>query len=140
MGYENRLIKRFDKWSVFLHSNQNYLGRVYLWANREDAIDFMEMVESGRDEEREELFQVGNKVKCSLVRLFNPDLFNYGAFGNETRHLHVHIIPRYESPRTFDGIQFDDNAWEKNYSPYDRSIIVPEETIIKIRDLIRDDL
>lgn len=142
--YERFLIaSEYQYWKVYLHEQQQYLGRVYVSAKREEASgfagtymrhDFLAMNRS----EREELFEiVMPKVKYALYELWRPDRFNYAELENEWEHLHIHIIPRYETPRMFDGITFTDTRWGKNYAPYDKAFKVPEETLMSIRDKIR---
>ena len=50
--------------------------------------------------------------------LFQPDLFNYASLGNEIRHLHIHVVPRYKKQRIFQGIEFIDKKWNYFYKPY----------------------
>lgn len=134
--FEKLKIADCKYWSVYLHTNQYYLGRVYVWAKRDDAIDLMEATH----EEIKELIEIGNEIKRSLGEMFQPDLMNYSSLGNETNHLHVHIIPRYKSPREFDGIEFIDERWGKNPSPYNRDFRVPESTLVKLIDLFNQKL
>lgn len=136
MDYERFRIQDYTRWSVYLHANQYFLGRTYAWAKREDVVDLMDATE----DEQKELFIVGRAIKNALAQLFQPDLMNYAALANEARHLHIHFIPRYASPRTFDGIQFIDERWGKNYAPYNYDFKTPEITLMKIRDLIREKL
>jgi len=131
--YQKLLIKEFDYWKIYLHENQFYLGRCYLWANREDALDFFDMT----NEEMREYMGVGNSLRKVLRDVFNPDLFNYATLANEARHLHTHIIPRYESPREFEGITFTDGNFGRNFAPYNRGFKIPEDVIIKIREAIK---
>lgn len=113
--YAEFLIKEYKSWGLYLHSNQNLIGRCYLWCKRVDALDFLEMI----DEEREELFKAAKDVKQALVKLFKPDLFNYASLGNETNHLHLHIIPRYASERIFAGVTFNDPRWGHSHRTID---------------------
>jgi len=125
-------IGEYRHWKLFLNEYQCYLGRVCLVAKREDANDFIEMTE----EEREEFFQIAKCVNKALKDLFNPDLMNYAALGNNFKHLHVHLIPRYEKPREFAGIGFIDKRWGKNYAPYDRDFKITLEGLLEIKDAI----
>lgn len=136
MNYEKFLIKDFKHWAVYLHLNQYYLGRVYIWAKRADSLDLFEI----SSEEKEELFIIGIKLKEALGKLFSPDIYNYVVQANVTPHLHMHFIPRYKSSRIFEGIEFKDERWGKNYAPYDYDFKVSEDILTKIRDAIKDAL
>ncbi|MFH0831883.1 MAG: HIT family protein [archaeon] len=136
MEYEELLIKDYKYWTIYLYKNQYYLGRVYIWAKRENAFDFMDIT----SEEQKEFFEIGRAVKKALKKLFNPDLFNWVSQGNITPHLHIHLIPRYASPRKFGEIDFNDERWGKNYAPYNYDFKVSKEVLIKIRDAIKKEL
>lgn len=130
---EQLKIKEYKHWTVYLHDNQCYLGRVYIWSKRDGLVDLLDMTE----EEQREFFDVGRKVKKAIAELFNPDLMNYASLGNVSTHLHMHVIPRYQSTRTFEGNTFIDERWGKNYAPYDKDFKIPEETLFRIRDAIK---
>lgn len=136
MNYEKLLIKRYKFWEVYLHENQCYLGRVYIWAIRKDALEFFDMTE----EEENEYFKIGRELKETLKILFNPDLYNYATLANVSIHLHTHFIPRYKEKRELFGFEFKDEKWGQNYVPYNRDFILPEEILIKIKDLIKSNL
>lgn len=136
MNQKNLLIKEYKFWEVYLHENQYYLGRVYIWAKREDALDLFDITK----EEREEYFKIGKELKKALGKLFKPDLYNYATLANVTSHLHTHFIPRYSSNRKFSGIIFNDERWGQNYAPYNKGFKVSEEVLIKIRDALKKEL
>ncbi|MDP3882311.1 MAG: HIT family protein [Nanoarchaeota archaeon] len=125
-----------DNWEVFLHENQYFLGRVYLWAKRTDASDLMDMTQA----EQQEFFDLGSRVKEALTSLFQPDLFNYAALSNNSPHLHVHFIPRYKTSREFAGQEFKDERWGKNYAPYDYDFKISEDKLLQVRDAIRKEM
>ena len=133
-GYEKFLIKEYYHWGVFLHDKVHYhlLGSVYVWAKREGDLDLLDMTA----EEEQEFFEIARDLKKSLKELFQPDRFNYTMLANVSHHLHIHIIPRYKSERTFDGISFVDKKWGQ---PFDNipDTTVPETTLLKIRDAIK---
>ena len=128
MDYEKYLIKEYEHWKVYLHDNQCYLGRIYVWAKRKEALDFFDMTE----EEIEEYFKVGKELKKVLSKLFQPDLFNYATLANVAAHLHTHIIPRYKSKREFLGTIFNDENWGQNYAPYRKDFKLSEEKFAKL--------
>jgi len=134
--YDKYIIKKYKHWTLYLQENQCYLGRTYLWANREDALDFFEMTE----EEKDEYFKIGKVLKEAVNKLFQPDLWNYATLANVSPHLHTHIIPRYSTSRVFEDIDFIDERWGKNYAPYNKEFKTPEEVLIKIKDAIKNEL
>lgn len=65
---------------------------------------------------------------------------NYAALSNSSPVIHMHFIPRYKEFREFDGIRFQDTRWGQNYAPYDRSFIISEESLFKIKDALKEHL
>lgn len=128
-------IKDYKHWSVFIHTNQGYLGRCVIWCNRENALDLTDATK----EEQEELFLVLNDLRKAIKQAFNPDWFNYSFLGNETRHLHAHFIPRYEKEQKFEGITFKDERCGHNYKT-DHDFVTPEDVLEKIRLEIKEHL
>ena len=133
--YDNKkfLIKRYNYWTIALHSSQFYLGRCIIKLNRH-ITDLFET----EKEEQEELFEIVPRLKNALNEIFKPDLFNYAALGNIIPHLHFHVIPRYEQKRTFEGIEFIDGRWGENYVPYNRDFNIPDAVFSKIRETIKE--
>jgi len=121
-------IKEYSYWSVFVHSNQGYLGRCIVWCNREDALDLTDAT----TEERNELFVVLHDIREAVTNAFNADWFNYAFLGNTTRHLHGHIIPRYASEQEFGGMIFKDERWGHNYRT-DHDFVTPNDVLEKIK-------
>ena len=63
---------------------------------------------------------------------------NYAALSNTSPKIHLHVVPRYKDPRKFSGVTFSDTRWEKNYAPYDRSFVLEEGILFKIRDAMEE--
>lgn len=137
IDYEQLKIKSYTYWDIYLHENQCYLGRVFVQLkDNTDIEDFLSI--SG--EVRNEFFNVGENIKGSLRTLFKPDKMNYAALSNVSPVIHMHIVPRYKDPRTFEGIQFVDSRWGKNYAPYDQTFILELPALLKIKEAIRKEL
>lgn len=137
VDYNQLKIKSYKFWDVFLHENQCYIGRVFvLLRDDENVEDFLAI----DGEVRDEFFLIGNQVKSALKSLFKPDKMNYAALSNVSDKIHVHIVPRYKEKREFNGIVFNDARWGKNYAPYNRSFILDDSTLFKIKDTLRDQL
>ena len=134
MDYEKLKIKSYNYWDLYLHENQCYLGRVFIQLKDEKGVDdFLDI----QGEVREEFFQIGQNVKKALKGLFKPDKMNYAALSNTSPVIHMHIIPRYKEVREFNGVTFRDERWGQNYAPYDRSFVLKESTLFKIRDTLK---
>ncbi|TSC69824.1 MAG: hypothetical protein CEO12_705 [Parcubacteria group bacterium Gr01-1014_46] len=133
--YSKNLIKDYKYWSVYIHENQGILGRTYVWCNREDALDLPDATE----EEQKELFLVLQEMEKVLTKTFSPDMFNYAFLGNETHHLHGHILPRYSKPVEFNGQTFIDKNWGHNYKT-DPSFITSPELLEAVKKNIKDNL
>lgn len=132
IDFERLKMKEYPLWTLYLNEFQCYLGRVCLVANRKDAKDFIEMTEA----ERNEFFSIAKNVNLALKKLFKPDLMNYAALGNNFSHLHVHLIPRYEKEKIFNGIKFVDKRWGSNYAPYDREFKLTMEELDAIKNAL----
>lgn len=135
-SYDHLIIHKYNFWTLYLHESQYYLGRVYLLANNAKRRDFLDI----SDAETEEFFHISRVVKSSLKLLFQPDKFNYAALSNVFPDLHIHIIPRYQTPRRFLGKEFIDHNWGKNFAPYDKNFIVEINLKNHLIDCIKETL
>lgn len=129
-------VKDYTYWTLFLHENQCYLGRMYLLAKDAEKKDFLEI----NTEEREEFFRIGAEIKKTLNHLFLPDKINYAALGNVFERLHVHFVPRYKTKRTFSGVEIIDQRWGKNYAPYDHDFDIEFAIINELKISIQHTL
>jgi len=108
-------IKKFNYWTVYLHPNQSYLGRVYIMLNRHGPGDTTELTK----EEWEESKEIMDKITKSLKFLYNPDLISYLVLQNKDRnHFHFHIMPRYKDKRSMYGEDFLDEMWGEENIPF----------------------
>lgn len=122
-------MKQYDNWELDLFTNQFYPGRS-LVKYRDHKTDLNEI----DAESRQELFEkVLPDIKNALDSIFSPDLYNYASLGNDCRHLHIHIIPRYKEDREFEGVEFSDENWNSHYMPYDTEFEIPEQVFEKIK-------
>jgi diadenosine tetraphosphate (Ap4A) HIT family hydrolase len=128
-------IKDYKYWSIYIHQNQDYLGRCVVWCNRKNALDLTDATV----EEQNELFFVLNELRSAVQKIFQPDWLNYAFLGNDTRHLHGHFIPRYAKPKEFEGVIFKDERYGHNYKT-DHDFFTSTEVIEKIRLKIKEAL
>ncbi len=133
--YEQFKIKGYKYFNLFIHENQSYLGRSFVWLLREGE---MQRLSDLSKEEREELFvNIIPELEQVLRKLWQPDHINYAWLGNHFHthkgHGHLHIIPRYKSLRKFNTIQFTDERWGENYAPAPKSPI-SKEFVLSIKE------
>ena len=128
-------IKEYKYWTVYLNTNQSYLGWCTIRLNRhlEDFFDINE-------KELSEFFRITKKLRDAAKELFCPDMFNYATLGNTVHHVHLHFIPRYSRKVEFTGYVFEDARWKKNYAPYDIDLKIPPNTLTEIRNALADKL
>lgn len=135
IDYEKLKIKSYKHWDVYLHENQCYIGRVFVLLKDDVGVeDFLSI----KGDIRDEFFDIGEQVKVALKTLFKPDKMNYAALSNTSDKIHVHLIPRYKQMREFEGMVFNDARWGKNYAPYDRSFVLEQSILFKIKDALKD--
>jgi len=77
--------------TVYLFKEQTYNGRcnVVYKEHKSEITDLSE-------EEAAAFINDARKVAKAIHKAFNPDKVNYGAFADTMKHLHLHIIPKYE--------------------------------------------
>jgi diadenosine tetraphosphate (Ap4A) HIT family hydrolase len=97
------VLREARQWRLVLNRNQNLLGKCFL-ALRRHCEWVGELTESEWDELRGELIAATGLLRAALA----PDHFNYAFLQNLDRHVHVHVIPRYATPREFGGRVFVD--------------------------------
>lgn len=128
MDYAKLLIKEYGHWLVQVHENQGYLGRCVVWCKREDALALTDATK----EECDELLMILRELTDALERAFGAEWFNYAFLGNETAHLHGHVIPRYSTKKEFNGVIFRDEQWGHNYTT-DHSFVTTPELLEAVR-------
>lgn len=133
--YPKDLLKDYKYWSVYIHENQGYLGRVYVWCKRENAMDLPDATE----EEQKELFEILREMERVLTKAFKPDMFNYVFLGNVTHHLHGHIVPRYAKSVEFNGQTFTDKNWGHNYRT-DPDFVTTPKLLEAVKRKIKENL
>ena len=90
-------------WRLAVNYNQNTLGKCFLILKRHDE-DICDLT----SDELADLWAAIRRVRDALRARFQPDRVNYSFLMNQDRHVHLHVIPRYDTPRTFAGMTFLD--------------------------------
>lgn len=116
-----------EHWSVLVRKGQPTLGTLVIAANR-NFISASELT----PKEALEFPAVVGRLEAALSGAFAFDKINYLCLMMVDRHYHFHILPRYETPREFLGVQWVDESW-----PRPPTIGVPpseEAMLIALRD------
>jgi diadenosine tetraphosphate (Ap4A) HIT family hydrolase len=97
-----------ERWGVLLYRNQTYLGRSLAYLRTRPLSDVLSLSRDERDELWDEVLP---ELASALRAAFAPDRLNYAHLANRQRHVHWHIVPRYETEpeRYFAGHAFLDD-------------------------------
>lgn len=89
--------------TVYLFKEQTYKGRcnVVFKEHKSEITDLNE-------EEAAAFIKDIRKVAKAIQKAFNPDKINYGAYADTMKHLHFHLVPKYEGGPSW-GTTFDMN-------------------------------
>jgi len=92
-----------DVSTVYLFKEQTYKGRcnVVFKEHKSEITDLTE-------EEAATFIKDIRKVAVAIQKTFNPNKINYGAFADTMKHLHFHVVPKYEGGPSW-GKTFDMN-------------------------------
>ena len=135
--YEDNILARYEHWTSFLHPRQAYLGRNYIALNRTGYLD---PYRDTTPAEKYELDVAVNGVYVALKKLYAPDKLDYTNFGNEWKHCHLHVIPRYKTSRDVNDEIFTDENWGRNYAPYNKDFTISPQTFEIIKQSIKSEL
>jgi diadenosine tetraphosphate (Ap4A) HIT family hydrolase len=100
------VIHRGAVWTMAVNRNQNLLGKTMIVLERpcSAVIDLQPSEWAGLHAELRLLIP-------ALTRRFAPDQFNISFLMNEDAQVHLHVLPRYRSERTWRGQVFADPDW-----------------------------
>jgi diadenosine tetraphosphate (Ap4A) HIT family hydrolase len=115
------VIRQSRHWRTVINRNQNLLGKTMIVLLRHE-----EPVTALSPEEWADLQHEVVWVTDRLRKAFSPDHFNYAFLQNGDRHIHLHIIPRYQEPRRFADAQFCDPDYPSHYTPGVQNRVGPE--------------
>lgn len=107
-GYPATLIAEYRDWVVLLRPEQPTLGSLVL-AAKSEALAFSEL----GLEAFAELGEVVGGIETALRAAVSYDKLNYLMLMMVDRHVHFHVIPRYEGERSGCGLTIADSGWPK---------------------------
>jgi diadenosine tetraphosphate (Ap4A) HIT family hydrolase len=101
-----------EYWNVIMSYNQGYLGRSIVYLKSRIIADTLALTA----EEHSELWDsILPRLTKALKDAFGADRINYAHLANHEKHVHWHVVPRYDSPVEFGGIEFVDPKPNGNF-------------------------
>lgn len=108
--------------TVYLFKEQTYNGRCNV-VYKEHKSEITDLTE----DEAAAFMKDARKVAKAIRKAFNPDKINYGAFADTMKHLHLHIVPKYEGGP----------SWGKTFEMNPQKVLLKDEEyealILKIK-------
>lgn len=107
-GYPATLVRELEHWVILLRPEQVTLGSLVL-AAKGDAVRYSELSPQAFAEQGEAV----RLIEAALAAFTGYEKINYLMLMMVDPNPHFHVIPRYSSPRTWDGVEFADAGWPK---------------------------
>lgn len=105
-GYPSTLIREYDHWCVVLRPAQATLGALVLVC-KQNVQAFSQISGPAFDE----LARVTAGIETGLAAFRRFDKINYLMLMMVDKEVHFHVIPRYGTLQSFDGVDFNDPGW-----------------------------
>jgi diadenosine tetraphosphate (Ap4A) HIT family hydrolase len=105
-GYPKSLVREFEHWLVLARPAQVTLGSLVL-AARSEAMAYRDLPPAAFAEQA----AVIAAIETGLTAFCHYERINYLMLMMVDPHVHFHVIPRYSSPRRWDGVEFADRGW-----------------------------
>lgn len=104
--------------TLYMFKEQTYRGRL-LVAYKEHQSEICDLT----DEERNAFMKDVARAAKAMHEAFKPHKVNYGAYGDTMKHLHYHLVPKYEGGPDFGGtFQMNPRAVYLTDAEYDELI------------------
>ena len=120
-------------WTLVVNRNQALLGKTLLVLRR-DCTAVIDITPDEWAALREEL----RRLVPAVARLFQPEQFNFAFLMNVDAGVHLHVIPRYASPRRWHDRAFTDDHWGAAFGSEERTL--PAGDLRLLADEIREEL
>jgi diadenosine tetraphosphate (Ap4A) HIT family hydrolase len=105
-GYPDTLIKAYEHWLVLLRPQQVTLGSLVLVC-KDPATRFSDVSRAAFTELRDAIAA----IEGTLGSLYDYQKMNYLMLMMVDPDVHYHVIPRYDAPRSFAGVEVVDHGW-----------------------------
>ena len=111
------VIRQGATWTMAVNRNQNLLGKTMLVLERPCSA-----VVDLSPAEWAELHAELRELVLALERCFAPDHVNFAFLMNQAALVHLHVIPRYQSERIWNGEIFEDPHWGSSFGSEQRAL------------------
>lgn len=111
--------------TVYLFKEQTYSGRCNV-VYKEHKSEIADLTE----EEAAAFINDARRVSKAINKAFNPDKVNYGAFADTMKHLHLHIVPKYEGRE----------SWGKTFEMNPQKVYLSDEEYQNLIEKIKSNL
>lgn len=128
-------VLRSEHWTWSVRPPQATLGAGVLSLNR-----FSTSLADLSAEEGADLTRVVAQVDGALQRWIAPDRMNYLMLMMVDAHVHFHVLPRFEAPRSFAGHEWVDGGWPAQPDLVANVAQSDPTTLGLVRDALRDHL
>jgi diadenosine tetraphosphate (Ap4A) HIT family hydrolase len=127
------VIRQGATWTMAVNRNQNLLGKTMLVLERpcSAVVDLLPA-------EWAELHAELRELVPALGRCFAPDQVNLAFLMNQVAQVHLHVIPRYQGDRIWNGQIFEDPHWGNSFGPEQRHL--GPEVLAELASQIRNEL
>jgi diadenosine tetraphosphate (Ap4A) HIT family hydrolase len=105
-GYPMTLLREFDHWVVLVRPAQVTLGSLVL-AAKGDATAYSALPREAFAEQADAICA----IEHLLARFTRYERINYLMLMMVDPHVHLHVIPRYSTTRSWHGMEFADAGW-----------------------------
>lgn len=120
-------------WTAAVNRNQHLLGKSMLVLRRPCTA-----VVDIEPDEWEALHGEIGRIVTAIDELFAPDQFNFAFLMNVDSQVHLHVIPRYATPRHWNDSDFFDARWGRPFD--DEQLLLDSAELEQLADAIRTKL
>jgi diadenosine tetraphosphate (Ap4A) HIT family hydrolase len=105
-GYPSTLVREFEHWVVLLRPAQVTLGSLVL-AAKSDATAYSGLPRGAFAEQADAI----GAIERALRHVVGYERINYLMLMMVDPNVHFHVVPRYATARSWNGINFPDAGW-----------------------------
>jgi diadenosine tetraphosphate (Ap4A) HIT family hydrolase len=126
------LIYKSTFWTWSVRPVHSTLGAGILSLNR-----FCTSLGDITQDEGADLAAICQHLESALRETFQPEKMNYIMLMMVDRHLHFHVLPRYDATKEFADLEWKDSGWPKPPVLTDYEDRSSSDALVAIRDTLR---